>query len=163
LAIIKLMGPGEYVLSRGDDPDPPGHFGLAALDYTHSTAPNRRFADLVAQRIVKAMLANQPAPYSDDELAAIAQHLTERDSAARKVERAMQKRVAAVAMAGQIGHHFQGVITGASDKGTYVRIFNPPVEGRVVHGFEGLDVGDTTTVTLTHTDPAHAFIDFTRP
>jgi len=163
LAIIKLMGPGEYVLSRGDDPDPPGHFGLAALDYTHSTAPNRRFADLVAQRIVKAMLANQPAPYSDDELAAIAQHLTERDSAARKVERAMQKRVAAVAMAGQIGHHFQGVITGASDKGTYVRIFNPPVEGRVVHGFEGLDVGDTTTVTLTHTDPVHAFIDFTRP
>jgi exoribonuclease-2 len=75
----------------------------------------------------------------------------------------MQKRVAAVAMAGQIGHHFQGVITGASDKGTYVRIFNPPVEGRVVHGFEGLDVGDTTTVMLTHTDPVHAFIDFTRP
>jgi exoribonuclease-2 len=163
LAIIKLMGPGEYVLSRGDDPDPPGHFGLAALDYTHSTAPNRRFADLVSQRLIKALLAGLAAPYTDDELAAIAQHLTERDSASRKLERAMQKRVAAVALAGQIGHTFQGVITGASEKGTYVRVFNPPVEGRVVHGFEGLDVGDTTTVTLSHTDPVHAFIDFTRP
>ena len=163
LAIIKLMGPGEYVLAKGGETDPPGHFALAALDYTHSTAPNRRFADLVTQRLVKALLANQPAPYKDDELAAIAQHLTERDSAKRKLERAMQKRVAAVALSSQIGHRFSGVITGASDKGTYVRVFNPPVEGRIVHGFEGLDVGDSVSVTLSHTDPVHAFIDFTRP
>lgn len=163
LAIIKLMGPGEYVLAEGDSSDQPGHFGLAALDYTHSTAPNRRFADLVTQRIVKAMLGGEPAPYSDDELATLAQHLNERDSAARKVERAMQKRLAAVALAGDIGRHFDGVITGANDKGTFVRIFNPPVEGKIVRGAEGLDVGDTTSVTLSHTDPVHAFIDFTRP
>lgn len=163
LAIIKLMGPGEYVLAKGGDGDQPGHFGLAALDYTHSTAPNRRFADLVAQRVVKAMLAGTPAPYSDDELATIAAHLNERDSAARKVERAMQKRVAAVALAGDIGQQFHGVITGANEKGTFVRVFNPPVEGKIVSGFEGLDVGDTTTVTLSEADPVHAFIDFTRP
>ena len=163
LAIIKLMGPGEYVLAKGGDTDQPGHFGLAALDYTHSTAPNRRFADLVTQRVLKAMLAGAPAPYTDDELAAIAQHLNDRDSAARKVERTMQKRVAAVALAGQVGQHFQGVITGANDKGTFVRVFNPPVEGKIVTGADGLDVGDQVTVTLSHTDPVHAFIDFTRP
>ncbi len=163
LAIIKLMGPGEYVLAVGGDADQLGHFGLAALDYTHSTAPNRRFADLVTQRVVKAMLAQEPAPYTDEELTAIAAHLNDRDSAARKVERAMQKRVAAVALAGQIGKQFSGVITGANDKGTYVRVFNPPVEGKIVRGFEGLDVGDTTTVTLAAADPVHAFIDFTRP
>ena len=163
LAIIKLMGPGEYVLAKGGEEDQPGHFGLAALDYTHSTAPNRRFADLVTQRIVKAMLTVAAAPYTDDELAAIAAHLNERDSAARKVERAMQKRVAAVALAGHIGMHFQGVITGAGPKGTFIRVFNPPVEGKVVHGAEGLDVGDTTQVTLAVADPVHAFIDFTRP
>ena len=163
LAIIKLMGPGEYVLAKGGDDDQPGHFGLAALDYTHSTAPNRRYADLVTQRVVKAMIANAPPPYTDDELAAIAQHLNDRDSAARKVERAMQKRVAAVALADQIGHRFEGVITGANAKGTFVRVFNPPVEGMIIHGADGLDVGDTTTVTLARTDPAHAFIDFTRP
>ncbi len=163
LAIIKLMGPGEYVLAKGGDDDQPGHFGLAALDYTHSTAPNRRFADLVTQRVVKAMIANAPPPYTDDELATIAEHLNDRDSAARKVERAMQKRIAAVALADQIGHKFEGVITGANAKGTFVRVFNPPVEGMIVKGAEGLDVGDTTTVTLSHTDPQHAFIDFTRP
>jgi exoribonuclease-2 len=163
LAIIKLMGPGEYVLARGGEDDQPGHFGLAALDYTHSTAPNRRFADLVTQRVLKAMLADAPAPYTDDELDAIAQHLNERDAAARKVERAMQKRVAAVALAGDVGKAFHGVITGATPKGTFVRIFNPPVEGKVVRGADGLDVGDTVTVTLSETDPVHAFIDFTRP
>ncbi len=163
LAIIKLMGPGEYVLAPGGSDAQPGHFGLAALDYTHSTAPNRRFADLVTQRILKAMLAGAPAPYADEELATIAAHLNERDSAARKVERAMQKRVAAVALSSLIGHHFQGVITGANPKGTFIRVFNPPVEGKIVRGAEGLDVGDTATVTLAHTDPVHAFIDFTRP
>ena len=163
LAIIKLMGPGEYVLAKGGADDQPGHFGLAALDYTHSTAPNRRFADLVAQRVVKAMITNQPPPYTDDELDAIAQHLNDRDSAARKVERTMQKRIAAVALASEIGKQFNGVITGANAKGTFVRVFDPPVEGMVVKGGTGLDVGDTVTVTLSRTDPAHAFIDFTRP
>jgi VacB/RNase II family 3'-5' exoribonuclease len=161
LSIIKLMGPGEYVLSKGDGDEQQGHFGLAAQDYAHSTAPNRRFVDLVTQRVVKAMLANQPPPYTDDELAAIAAHCNERESAGRKVERAMVKRVAAVALAGSIGKVFHGVITGANDKGTYVRIFDPPVEGKIVHGEQGLDVGDTVDVTLLHTDPQHAFIDFT--
>jgi exoribonuclease-2 len=109
------------------------------------------------------MLADAPAPYTDDELDAIAQHLNERDAAARKVERAMQKRVAAVALAGDVGNTFHGVITGATPKGTFVRIFDPPVEGKIVRGADGLDVGDTVTVTLSETDPVHAFIDFTRP
>jgi VacB/RNase II family 3'-5' exoribonuclease len=163
LSIIKLMGPGEYVLAKGDEDAQQGHFGLAAQDYAHSTAPNRRFPDLVTQRVVKAMLANEPPPYTDDELAAIAAHCNEREAAARKVERAMVKRVAAVALAGSIGKTFHGVITGASDKGVYVRIFDPPVEGKVVRGAQGLDVGDVADVTLLHTDPQHAFIDFGRP
>jgi VacB/RNase II family 3'-5' exoribonuclease len=160
LAIIKLMGPGEYVLAKGDEEEPQGHFGLATQDYAHSTAPNRRFPDLVTQRVVKALLAGEAAPYSDDELAAIAAHCNERESAARKVERAMLKRVAAVGLAGSIGKTFHAVITGANDKGTYVRVFDPPVEGKVVRGAQGLDVGDTVDVTLLHTDPQHAFIDF---
>jgi VacB/RNase II family 3'-5' exoribonuclease len=162
LAVIKLMGPGEYVLARGEDGAQQGHFGLAAQDYSHSTAPNRRFVDLVTQRVVKAMLAGETAPYSDDELAAIAAHCNERDSAARKVERTMVKRVAAVALQGSIGKSFHGVITGVNDKGTYVRVFDPPVEGKVVRGAQGLDVGDVVDVTLLHTDPQHAFIDFGR-
>jgi VacB/RNase II family 3'-5' exoribonuclease len=162
LSVIKLMGPGEYVLARGGDDEQQGHFGLATQDYAHSTAPNRRFVDLVTQRVVKAMLANEPPPYTDDELAAIATHCNERESAARKVERAMVKRVAAVALAGSIGKSFHGVITGASDKGVYVRVFDPPVEGKIVKGAEGLDVGDVVDVTLLHTDPQHAFIDFGR-
>jgi VacB/RNase II family 3'-5' exoribonuclease len=162
LSIIKLMGPGEYVLAKGDDDAQQGHFGLAAQDYTHSTAPNRRFADLVTQRVVKAMLANEPQPYTDDELAGIATHCNERESAARKVERAMVKRVAAVALAGSIGKKFHGVITGANEKGVYVRVFDPPVEGKIVKGEQGLDVGDVVNVTLLHTDPQHAFIDFGR-
>ncbi len=162
LSIIKLMGPGEYVLAKGDEDDPPRHFGLAAQDYAHSTAPNRRFPDLVTQRVVDAWLDGKAPPYTDDELEAIAKHCNERDSAARKVERAMVKRVAAVALAGSIGKKFHGVITGANDKGVYVRVFDPPVEGRVVKGEHGLDVGDMVDVTLLHTNPQHAFIDFGR-
>jgi exoribonuclease-2 len=154
------MGPGEYVLAKGAGDEAQGHFGLATQDYAHSTAPNRRFADLVTQRVVKAMLAGEAPPYSDEELAAIAAHCNERESAARKVERAMVKRIAAVALAGSIGKTFHGVITGANDKGTYVRVFDPPVEGKIVRGANGLDVGDTVDVTLLHTDPQHAFIDF---
>jgi VacB/RNase II family 3'-5' exoribonuclease len=160
LAVIKLMGPGEYVLAKGDEAEAQGHFGLATQDYAHSTAPNRRFPDLVTQRVVKAMLAGEGPPYSDEELAAIAAHCNERESAGRKVERAMLKRTAAVALAGSVGRSFHGVITGANDKGTYVRVFDPPVEGKIVRGAQGLDVGDTVDVTLLHTDPQHAFIDF---
>ncbi|GAC1364317.1 MAG: RNB domain-containing ribonuclease [Acidobacteriaceae bacterium] len=162
LSIIKLMGPGEYVLSRADEAEQKGHFGLAARDYTHSTAPNRRYVDLVTQRLVKAMLAAEAAPYTDEELAAIAKHCTERESAARKVERAMQKREAAVALSGRVGSTFRGVITGASSKGVYVRVFQPPVEGRIVQQEQGLDVGDRVQVTLLRTDPQHAYIDFKR-
>jgi exoribonuclease-2 len=160
LAIIKLMGPGEYVLSSGTDTKQLGHFGLAARDYTHSTAPNRRFADLVMQRVVKALLANQPAPYTDGELSAIAAQCNLQEKAGHKVERTMQKRVAAVALEDSIGKVFRGVVTGASDKGTYVRVFDPPVEGRVVRGEKGLDVGDAVNVKLLHTNPQMAFIDF---
>jgi exoribonuclease II len=161
VAVIKLMGAGEYMLMRPDD-DPTGHFGLAARDYTHSTAPNRRFPDIVVQRILHAMLDNTSPPYTDLELTAIATHCNEADKAVRKIERNMQKRVAAVAMAHRIGEIFRGVITGVSDKGVYVRVIDPPFDGRVVQHFDGLDVGDRVTVKLLHTDPARAFIDFAR-
>jgi exoribonuclease R len=161
VTVIKLMGPGEYLLMKPDD-DPTGHFGLAARDYTHSTAPNRRFPDLVTQRVLHAMMKNEPAPYSDTELAAIAGHCNEADKALRKIERDMQKRVAAVAMSSHIGEVFPGVVTGASEKGVYVRVIQPPFEGRVVQGSEGLDVGDRVRVKLIHTDPARAFIDFAK-
>jgi VacB/RNase II family 3'-5' exoribonuclease len=160
LAIIKLMGAGEYVVAKGGDSEPLGHFALAARDYTHSTAPNRRFADLVNQRMVKAMLDNQPSPYTDSELTSIATQCNLQESAGQKVERAMRKRAAAVALADSVGKVFRGVVTGSSEKGVYVRVFNPPVEGRVVKGDHGLEVGDTVTVTLLHTDPQRAFIDF---
>jgi len=161
LSVIKLMGPGQYVLANASTPEQ-GHFGLAAQDYAHSTAPNRRFVDLVTQRIVRAWIAGESAPYADDELSTIAAHCLEREGAARKVERAMIKRVAAVALTASIGKMFRGVVTGASPKGTYVRVFDPPVEGRVTQGEEGLDVGDTVQVKLVHTDPVHAYIDFAR-
>jgi exoribonuclease-2 len=161
VAVIKLMGPGEYMLMRPED-DPTGHFGLAARDYTHSTAPNRRFPDLVTQRVLHAMMRGEAAPYSDTDLAAIALHCNEADKALRKIERDMQKRVAAVAMAGRIGEIFPGVVTGSSDKGVYVRVIQPPFEGRVVQGEAGLDVGDKVNVKLIHTDPARAFIDFAK-
>jgi exoribonuclease-2 len=130
------------------------------LATTYSPAPNRRFADLVNQRMVKAMLDNQPSPYTDEELTATAMHCNLQESAGVKVERAMRKRAAAVALANSIGRTFRGVITGASEKGIYVRVFNPPVEGRVMQGGQGLEVGDIVTVTLLHTDPQRAFIDF---
>jgi exoribonuclease R len=161
VAVIKLMGPGEYMLMRADD-DPTGHFGLAARDYTHSTAPNRRFPDLVTQRILHAMMDDAPPPYTDGELAAIAQHCNEADKALRKIERRMQKRVAAVAMSGHVGEDFKAVVTGSSDKGVYARVIEPPFEGRVIEGADGLDVGDLVRVKLIHTDPARAFIDLAR-
>ncbi len=161
VAVIKLMGPGEYTVMTPDD-DPTGHFGLAVRDYTHSTAPNRRFPDIVTQRVLHAMMEGAPPPYSDGDLAAIATHCNEADKALRKIERAMQKRVAAVAMAHRIGEIFRGVVTGSSDKGVYVRVIDPPFEGRVIQNEDGLDVGDRVSVKLLHTDPARAFIDFAK-
>ena len=161
LAVIKLMGPGEYVLARPGE-DAPGHFALAAHDYTHSTAPNRRYADLIAQRLIRAVLAKQPAPYSDDALAAIASNCTLKEDAARKVERVMHKRIAAVALAGRVGESFPAVVTGVTPKGTFVRVFDPPVEVRLMRGDHGVDVGDRIRVTLLATDPQRGFIDFGR-
>ncbi len=136
LAVIKLMGPGEYVLERPGDPEQ-GHFGLAVQDYTHSTAPNRRFADLVTQRLIKAVLASKPAPYSDDELAAIALNCTQKEDAARKVEREMSKRIAAVAMSGRIGEVFDAIVTGVTPHGTFVRVLKPAIEGLLAQGQQG--------------------------
>jgi len=161
LSVIKLLGPGEYKLQRPGDTDG-GHFSLAAHDYTHSTAPNRRFADIVTQRIIKALWNKTPPPYTDDELNSIANNCTEREDAARKVERTMQKRIAAVAMADKIGQSFIAMATGVSSKGTYVRVLNPPMEGRLMQGIEGVDVGDKLEVRLTQTDPARGFIDFAK-
>jgi exoribonuclease-2 len=161
LSVIKLLGPGEYKLQRPGE-DGGGHFSLAAHDYTHSTAPNRRFADLVTQRILKAMCSGSPAPYTDDELNTIAAHCTEREDAARKVERTMQKRIAAVAMAGKVGQTFLAIATGVSEKGTFVRVLDPPMEGRLMQGTDGVDVGDKLEVRLTRTDPARGFIDFAK-
>lgn len=159
LAVVKLIGPGEYTLHAPGSPDA-GHFGLATHDYTHSTAPNRRFADLVTQRLVKAVLVGQHSPYTDDELAQIAQHCTERENAARKVERQVRKDVAAVSMGNRVGQSFDAIVTGASPKGTYVRLISPPIEGRVVRGEQGMDVGERVRVTLLSTDPGRGFIDF---
>jgi len=161
LSVIKLMGPGEYVLERPGDPEP-GHFGLAVQDYTHSTAPNRRYADLVTQRLVKSVLAGRPQPYADDELARIATTCTVKEDAARKVERAMSKRIAAVVMTRRIGETFDAIVTGVTDRGTFVRILQPHVEGLLAQGKEGLDVGDRLRVTLVRTDVERGFIDFVR-
>ena len=159
LAVIKLMGPGEYVLVKPSDPDP-GHFGLAVQDYTHSTAPNRRFPDMVAQRILKAVLGRGAHPYSDDDLNAIAQRCTQMEDAARKVEREMSKRIAAVVLHPRIGQNFRAIVTGVNQYGTFVRTLDPHVEGMLVRGGHGLDVGDRVTVKLIATDPQRGFIDF---
>ena len=161
LAVIKLIGPGEYVLERPGDPVA-GHFGLAVQDYTHSTAPNRRFADMVTQRLIKAMIAGQPNAYSDNELSVIAAHCTEKGDAARKVEREMSKRLAAVAMQNRIGAIFDAVVTGATPKGTFVRALQVHVEGLLAQGQQGADVGDKFRVTLIRVDVQHGFIDFAR-
>ncbi len=161
LAVIKLVGMGEYVLERPGEPAP-GHFGLAVQDYTHSTAPNRRFADVVAQRILKTLLAGKPNPYSDDELAAIASNCTEKGDAARKVERDMAKRLAAVAMQNRTGAVFDAVVTGVTSNGTFVRALQPHVEGLLAQGDKGLDVGDRLRVKLIRTDVQHGYIDFAK-
>ncbi|MGI8480484.1 MAG: RNB domain-containing ribonuclease [Chthoniobacterales bacterium] len=161
LAIIKLIGPAEYVVVR-DANDNEGHFGLAVHDYTHSTAPNRRYPDLVVQRLLKAAVGNQPSPYSVEDLEQIAARSNERAAAARKIERLMRKVAAATFLGNRVGQTFEGIVTGASIKGTYVRISNPPAEGRVVRGEAGLDVGDKVRVKLIGTVPEKGFIDFAR-
>ena len=161
LAVIKLIGPGEYVLERAGD-TAPGHFGLAVQDYTHSTAPNRRFADVVTQRLIKTLLVGQPNPYSDDELTAIASNCTQKEDAARKVEREMSKRLAAVAMQHRIGEVFDAIVTGATDHGTFVRVLQPHVEGLLAQGAQGLDVGDKLKAKLIRADVRSGYIDFAR-
>ena len=161
LVIVKLMGAGEYVVERPGQPAI-GHFGLAVRDYTHSTAPNRRFPDLITQRLLKAALAGKTSPYSGAELDALATHCTEKEDDADKVERQVRKSAAALLLETRIGDRFDGVVTGASEKGTWVRVFAPPVEGKLVHGFDGLAVGQRVRVKLISTDFERGFIDFVR-
>jgi VacB/RNase II family 3'-5' exoribonuclease len=161
LAVIKLMGPGEYVLSRPGDKDQ-GHFALAAQDYTHSTAPNRRFADTVTQRLIKSVMSKQAPPYTDQQLDSIARNCTLKEDAARKVERVMNKRIAAVALQHRIGQTFAAVVTGVTPKGVFVRISDPPAEGLLVRGQQGVDVGDQLQVKLLSTDPRRGYLDFGR-
>jgi len=161
LTIVKLLGPGEYALEKAGGNEQ-GHFGLAVNDYTHSTAPNRRFADLVIQRLVKALLASAPSPYSEQQLGEIAEHCTERETAARKVERRMRKVIAASSLQHRIGERFDGVVTGSNEKGVYVRLLKWPAEGRLVRGERGVDVGDRIAVKLLRVDVNQGFIDFER-
>ena len=161
LAVVKLLGSGEYALELpGQEIE--GHFGLAVRDYTHSTAPNRRFPDLIAQRLLKAAMAGRPSPYTNEELTTLAAHCTVQEDNADKVERQVRKSAAALLLSSRIGAKFDGIVTGASEKGTWVRVTGPTAEGRVVRGFEGLDVGDRVRVELVHTDVARGFIDFAR-
>ena len=159
LSVIKLLGSGEYALDVPGQPSE-GHFALAVKDYTHSTAPNRRFPDLVTQRLLKAALTGQTSQYTNDELTTLARHCTDQEDNAAKVERQVGKSAAALLLASRIGARFDAIVTGASDKGTWVRISGPSAEGRVVRGFEGLDVGDRVVVELVRADVARGFIDF---
>jgi exoribonuclease-2 len=161
LMIIKLMGSGEYRAEpagvKGE-----GHFGLAVRDYSHSTAPNRRYPDLITHRLLKAALAGEDSPYEDGELSGLAKHCTEQEDMAKKVERQVRKSAAALLLRDHIGQTFDGIITGASQKGTWIRTLHPPIEGRIVEGYRGLDVGDRTHVRLIHVDVEKGFIDFAR-
>ena len=161
LAVVKLIGRGEYALDLPGG-EPPGHFALAVRDYTHSTAPNRRFPDLITQRLLKSALAGAPLPYTVAELRDLAKCCTDREDDATKVERRMRKSAAALLLSGRIGETFDAIVTGASDKGTWVRVFQPPTEGRLERGSQGLDVGDKLRVKLIHTDVGRGFIDFAR-
>ena len=159
LSVIKLLGAGEYVVEL-PGADVAGHFGLAVRDYAHSTAPNRRFPDVITQRLLKAALASAPSPYSGAELDDLAQHCTEAEDAAKKVERQVEKSAAAMLLGSRIGEQFDAFVTGASEKGTWVRILRPPVEGRLDDAPKGIDVGHRLRVQLVHTDVQRGFIDF---
>jgi ribonuclease R len=159
LAVIKLLGSGEYTAELPEE-DAPGHFGLATKDYVHSTAPNRRYPDLLTQRLLKAALEGKPAPYRKDELDALALHCTEAEDAAKKVERQVGKSAAALLLESRIGEQFDALVTGAAAKGTWVRLLTLPVEGKLVAGFQGIDVGDRVRVQLISVDVQQGFIDF---
>ena len=160
-SVVKLLGPGEYVVQLPGG-SVTGHFGLAVKDYAHSTAPNRRFPDLITQRLLKAAMAASAVPYENGELATLAQHCTEEEDAAKKVERQVTKSAAAIMLQSRIGEQFDAIVTGASAKGTWVRLLHPPIEGRLASGFEGLDVGNQLRVQLVRTDVERGFIDFRR-
>jgi VacB/RNase II family 3'-5' exoribonuclease len=159
LAVIKLLGSGEYIAELPEG-NAPGHFGLAVKDYVHSTAPNRRYPDLLTQRLLKAALEGKAVPYSKDELDALAAHCTAAEDAAKKVERQVSKSAAALLLESRIGEQFDSIVTGAAAKGTWVRLLTMPVEGKLVSGFEGIDVGDRIRVQLTSVDVQRGFIDF---
>ncbi|MBE3143997.1 MAG: RNB domain-containing ribonuclease, partial [Planctomycetes bacterium] len=159
LTVIKLLGAGEYIAELPDG-NVPGHFGLAVKDYAHSTAPNRRYPDLLTQRLLKAALEGKPVPYSKDELDVLAAHCTEAEDAANKVERQVGKSAAALLLESRIGEQFDSIVTGASEKGTWVRVLTVPVEGKLVYGFEGVDVGDRIRVQLISVDVEKGYIDF---
>jgi exoribonuclease-2 len=161
LAVIKLLGNGEYI-AEPPEGNAPGHFGLAVKDYAHSTAPNRRYPDLLTQRLLKAALDGKPTPYNKDQLDELAVHCTEAEDAANKVERRVGKSAAALLLESRIGEQFDSIVTGASEKGTWVRLLSVPVEGKVVQGFDGLDIGDRVGVQLTSVDVQQGFIDFRR-
>lgn len=161
LSIIKLMGPGEYAIEVPGG-SVSGHFGLAVQDYSHSTAPNRRFPDLITQRLLKAAIAGQTMPYQNGELSALAKHCTEQENAAKKVERQVRKSAAAMLLEHRIGEQFDGIVTGAAEKGTWVRLFSLPIEGKLTTGFAGVDVGNKVRVQLMRTDVEHGYIDFRR-
>jgi exoribonuclease-2 len=159
LAVIKLLGAGEYIAEIPEG-NAPGHFGLAVKDYAHSTAPNRRYPDLLTERLLKAVLEAKPVPYRKDELDILATHCTEAEDAANKVERRVEKSAAALLLESRIGEQFDSIVTGASEKGTWVRLLTIPIEGKLVQGFEGLDVGDRTHVQLISVDVERGYIDF---
>jgi exoribonuclease-2 len=161
LAVVKLIGSGEYDVDVPGQP-PPGHFGLAVRDYTHSTAPNRRYPDIITQRLLKAAIDGRPSPYALDELRALAEHCTTQEDEAAKVERQVGKSAAAMLLQGRTGQTFDAIVTGASEKGTWVRITTPPVEGKVVRNDRGLKVGQQVRVRLARADVARGFIDFAR-
>jgi exoribonuclease-2 len=161
LAIIKLLGAGEYALEVPGGSSS-GHFGLAVQDYSHSTAPNRRYPDLITQRLLKTAIAGQYIPYDNGELSALAKHCTEQEDAAKKVERQVRKSAAAMLLEHRIGEQFDAIVTGAAEKGTWVRLLSPPVEGRLTIGFEGIDVGHRVRVQLMRTDVERGYIDFRR-
>jgi VacB/RNase II family 3'-5' exoribonuclease len=161
LSVIKLMGAGEYIVELPGD-RAAGHFGLAVRDYTHSTAPNRRYPDLITQRLLKAAMTGRSVPYETDELEALAKHCTEEEDAANKVERQVGKSAAAMLLESRVGERFDAIVTGASDKGTWVRLLHPPIEGRLVSGFEGMNVGHSLRVQLIRTDVERGYIDLKR-
>ena len=159
LTIVKLIGPGEYMTLEPGEP-PYGHFGLAVTDYTHGTAPNRRYVDLIIQRLLKSVIDKVPSPYTEDELIEHSTWLSGREKGSKKVERFMRKSAAAVLLQDRIGDLFDALVTGASEKGTYARLITPPAEGRIIQGEHGLRVGQKVRLRLLKTDPYNGFIDF---